>query len=236
MKKITLLIICALFITNISAQNLIGAWERYYKSNEGKELKSVVIFSNGFQSISTYELETGKFIKSSGGSWELNGINMTETIEFDTQNEDRVGSKISFKIKFNNSRMTIIDNDITFTKIDDGSPGELNGAWLMAGRVRDGEKRLRNTDGPRKTMKILSGTRFQWIAYNTESKKFMGTGGGTYETKNGMYKENIEFFSRDDSKSGLQLNFNFSIKGNEWNHKGFSSKGVPLHEIWIYRE
>ena len=26
-------------------------------------------------------------------------------------------------------------------------------------------------------MKILSGSRFQWIAYNTETRQFMGTGG-----------------------------------------------------------
>ena len=60
-------------------------------------------------------------------------------------------------------------------------------------------------------MKILSGTRFQWIAYNTETKQFMGTGGGTYTTINGEYVENIEFFSRDDSKAGLSLKFNYCL-------------------------
>ena len=44
----------------------------------------------------------------------------------------------------------------------------------MSGRVRNGQKQLRDTNRPRKTMKILSGTRFQWIAYNTETQKFMG--------------------------------------------------------------
>jgi hypothetical protein len=105
----------------------------------------------------------------------------------------------------------------------------------MSGRVRNGQKQLRDTNRPRKTMKILSGTRFQWIAYNTETKKFMGTGGGTYTTKNGNYNENIEFFSRDNSKSGLKLKFDYEIIDNQWNHKGFSSKGDPLHEIWISR-
>ena len=60
-------------------------------------------------------------------------------------------------------------------------------------------------------MKILSGTRFQWIAYNTETKKFMATGGGTYTTLKGKYKENIEFFSRDNSKVGLNLEFDYEI-------------------------
>ena len=64
----------------------------------------------------------------------------------------------------------------------------------------------------------------------------MGTGGGTYSTVNGKYKENIEFFSRDDSKSGLKLEFDYEIIDGDWNHKGFSSKGDPLHEIWEKRQ
>ena len=84
-------------------------------------------------------------------------------------------------------------------------------------------------------MKILSGTRFQWIAYNTETKKFMGTGGGTYTTKDGKYSENIEFFSKDNSKAGLSLKFDYELLDGKWHHKGFSSKGDPIHEIWSKR-
>ena len=120
--------------------------------------------------------------------------------------------------------------------IPDTAKEKLYGAWLMAGRVRDGKRQMRDTDRPRKTMKILSGTRFQWIAYNTETKQFMGTGGGTYTTINGEYVENIEFFSRDDTKAGLSLKFNYELTNNEWNHKGFSSKGDPMHEIWVKRK
>ena len=50
-----------------------------------------------------------------------------------------------------------------------------------------------------------------------------------------MGKENIEFFSRDDSKAGLKLEFDYEIIDGDWNHKGFSSKGDPLHEIWSQR-
>ena len=232
MKKIIALIIYTLFMSNINGQSFIGAWERYHKSEDGMELKSVVIFSDGYQSISTYESKSGKFIHSNGGTWEINGNTMTEKIEFDTNNPDLVGSEVEFKIEISDSTMSILESNMVFNKIDDGKPGDLQGAWLMAGRVRDGEKQLRNTNRPRKTMKLLSGKRFQWIAYNTETKKFMGTGGGTYTTENGIYSENIEFFSRDDSKSGINLKFDYEIISNEWNHKGFSSKGDPLHEIW----
>ena len=232
MKKIIFLIIYTLLVTNTNAQSFIGAWERNHNSENGEELKSVVIFSDGYQAISTYESKSGKFIYSNGGTWELIGDTMTEKVEFDTNNPDRVGSEVTFKVKITETTMSIAGTDMEFQRIDDGLPGDLKGAWLMAGRVRDGKKQLRNTSGPRKTMKLLSGKRFQWIAYNTESKKFMGTGGGTYTTKNGVYSENIEFFSRDNSKSGIELEFEYEIIDNEWNHKGFSSKGDPLHEIW----
>ena len=232
MKKIIFLIIYSLLVTNTNAQSFIGAWERNHNSENGEELKSVVIFSDGYQAISTYESKSGKFINSNGGTWELMGDTMTEKVEFDTNNPDRVGSEVTFKVKITETTMSIVGTDMEFQRIDDGLPGDLKGAWLMAGRVRDGKKQLRNTSGPRKTMKLLSGKRFQWIAYNTESKKFMGTGGGTYTTKNGVYSEKIEFFSRDNSKSGIELEFEYEIIDNEWNHKGFSSKGDPLHEIW----
>ena len=232
MKKIIFLIIYTLLVTNTNAQSFIGAWERNHTSENGEELKSVVIFSDGYQAISTYESKSGKFINSNGGTWELMGDTMTEKVEFDTNNPDRVGSKVTFKVKITETTMSIVGTDMEFQRIDDGLPGDLKGAWLMAGRVRDGKKQLRNTSGPRKTMKLLSGKRFQWIAYNTESKKFMGTGGGTYTTKNGVYSEKIEFFSRNNSKSGIELEFEYEIIDNEWNHKGFSSKGDPLHEIW----
>lgn len=235
MKKILFLIIYIFLININNSQSLIGAWERNHVSENGTDLKSVVIFSDGFQAISTYESKTGKFIYSNGGTWKLEGNNMTEIVEFDTKNSERVGSEIKFQINLNNNSLSIIGSEMEFKKIDNGSPGDLSGAWLMSGRVRNGQKQLRDTNRPRKTMKILSGTRFQWIAYNTETKKFMGTGGGTYTTKNGNYNENIEFFSRDNSKSGLKLKFDYEIIDNQWNHKGFSSKGDPLHEIWISR-
>ncbi len=128
-------------------------------------------------------------------------------------------------------------NGTEFSRLDDGKPGKLFGAWLFSNRIRNGEMGTpRSADNPRKTMKILSGTRFQWIAYNTETKEFMGTGGGTFTTKDGKYIENIDFFSRDNSRVGASLEFDYELKGNDWHHKGFSSKGDPIYEIWSLRE
>ena len=235
MKKTLLLLIFTLLSISINAQSFVGAWERYHTSEKGEELKSIVIFSDGYQAISTYNAKTGKFIYSNGGTWKLIGNSITEKVEFDTDNPERVGSEVTFKVEITDSSMRIVGSEMEFQRVDNGKPGELNGAWLMSGRIRDGEKQLRDTDRPRKTMKILSGTRFQWIAYNTETKKFMGTGGGTYTTTDGKYSENIEFFSKDGSKAGLSLEFNYELINNEWHHKGLSSKGDTINETWTLR-
>jgi len=83
------------------------------------------------------------------------------------------------------------------------------------------------------TIKILSGSRFQWAAFNYATKEFMGTGGGTYDaTQDGEYTEEIEFFSRDDGRVGASLSFEYSRTGDDWYHKGLNSRGEPMHEIW----
>jgi len=236
MKKRGIFFICMIFSFVLQAQGIIGAWESYSTSKNGSKQRSVVIFADGYQVVATFDASTGKFIHSNGGTWKLEGNTMTETVEFHTDNPERVGTKVSFEVRISNHEIEIVENGSKLKRIDNGSPGELQGAWLMSGRIRNGETQLRDINRPRKTMKILSGTRFQWIAYNTETKKFMGTGGGTYTTNNGEYVENIEFFSRDDTKAGLSLKFNYELIDGKWHHSGLSSKGDPIHEIWSMRE
>ena len=236
MKKIIVFLICIFLSFGIKAQSFIGAWESYHTSENGEKLKSVVIFADGYQVITTYDSTTSKFISTNGGTWKLKDNTMTEKVEFDTNNSERVGKEVSFEVVINDSIMGIVGDEKKFKRIDNGAPGELQGAWLMSGRIKDKKTQLRDTSRPRKTMKILSGTRFQWIAYNTETKQFMGTGGGTYTTINGEYTENIEFFSRDNSKVGIGLKFNYRLIDDKWHHTGFSSKGDPIHEIWSVRE
>ena len=161
---------------------------------------------------------------------------MKEIVEFDSKYPEKVGKEVSFKIFIDDSIMGIVGRDMTYKRIDNGEPGKLQGAWLMSGTVKDSQEQMRDTNGPRKTMKLLSGKRFQWIAYNTETKEFIGSGGGTYTTEDGKYTENIEFFSRDDSRVGMSLKFDYGLVDGNWHHSGLSSKGDPIHEIWSKRE
>ncbi len=234
-NTITFLLCSFLSLTGI-AHSPVGVWEAIMTAENGDEIKSVVIFAEGYQVLSIYNNTTGEFYHSNGGTWKLEGDTMTEMVEFDTDDADNVGTEVSFKIAITDNSLELIENGMKFRRIDDGEPGALQGAWLIAGRLTDGETQLIDTNRSRKTMKILSGTRFQWIAYDTETKEFMGTGGGTYSTENGEYRENIEFFSRDDSKVGLNLIFKYELIDGNWHHSGSSSKGDPIHEIWSRRE
>ena len=220
--------------SNLTCQTLIGAWEASIEV-DGRQLRSVAIFSEGYQVNTYYDAETGAFISTNGGSWSLAGTKLSETVEFDTKTPERVGTTVVFEIELTENELRAAKNNVVWKRLDDGSPGDLGGAWLISGRMRDSELQKRDTDRPRKTTKILSGTRFQWIAYNIETKEFMGTGGGTYTTANGKYTENIEFFSRDDSRVGASLEFDYEVKDGDWHHSGQSSKGKPIYEVWSLR-
>ena len=213
-----------IFSNSLAQEKLQGAW----KSEEG-----VVIFAGNYFSYTSFS--STEFNYTYGGSWILEEKKMIMLYEFNTQDSLKVGTEK--KVDLIVTQKSLKMDNAEFSRLDDGEPGELYGAWLFSNRVRNGELgNPRSAENPRKTLKILSGKRFQWIAYNTETKQFMGTGGGTYSTKGGKYTENIDFFSRDNSRVGASLQFDFELKDEDWHHKGLSSKGDPIYEIWSLRE
>ncbi|MFC4220828.1 membrane or secreted protein [Flagellimonas marina] len=234
MKKYVLSLILILLAISLSnGQDLNGAWQSTVTNNEGVSVQYVAIVSGDYFSQAFFEKENGKFMGTMGGALSLKNGSLTYTLEFASFDPDLVGTSDSLPYRLDGDKLYV--DDKTWTRLDDGSPGNLAGAWLISGRKRDGQIVKRDTSGPRKTMKILSGTRFQWIAFNTETKEFMGTGGGTYTTTNGKYTENIGFFSRDDSRVGASLQFNYELVDGDWHHYGLSSKGQPIYEVWSKR-
>jgi hypothetical protein len=208
-------------------ENLLleGAW----KSDKG-----VIIMSDDYFSYAEFDLADSTFQGTYGGKWKMNGAQVIQIMEFNTYDNSMVGKEKAKSFTLSKELLTI-DTE-KFIKIDGGTPGKLAGAWLFAGRKQDGELSTRDTEQPRKTMKILSGMRFQWIAYNTETGEFFGTGGGTYSTLGNRYAENIEFFSRDNSRVSASLSFEFEIIDGIWHHQGLNSRGEPMYEIWSKRK
>ena len=224
-----------LFCLRIWGQSPLGAWEAQTQDTEWGALRVVSIVSSSHQVITWYRKENGAFVRAMGGSWGLMDDRWTLTVEFDSTQSELVGSTQEYTVTPTATGYYMAPLGLNFSQIDAGTPGALAGAWLMTGRKQDGQISARSTDGPRKTMKILSGTRFQWIAYNTETKAFMGSGGGTYTTEQGKYTEHIEFFSRDQTRVGAALPFDFSLVDGTWHHSGMSSQGAPIYEVWTQR-
>jgi len=212
-----------------TADGLAGAWTRVDNGNQ-----QVLIFTSKYWSFTEYNVEDTTFIGTMGGSFGFSKGRFTYVMEFRTANDSTNYNPLIDGVSRMNSQKLKMGANI-WKRLDDGTQGALFGAWLITKRERDG-KMVTRTPGARKTMKILSGSRFQWIAYNSETMEFRGTGGGTYTTSNGKYTENIDFFSRDRSRVGASLEFDFELKDGEWHHKGQSSKGQPIYEIWSTRD
>lgn len=235
---LSLLIIGSVFPSEKSAkpaaESLIGAWETEYMDESGNEWRVVAILTDVYFSSTSFAVEDGSFGITNGGVYSVNDNIMTLTYEYNTADKSKVGTSEDFEFILNGDQMSFRAVEGTWNRVDNGKPGDLAGAWLITGRKQGNEIRTM-TPGARKTMKILSGSWFQWIAYNSETGEFMGTGGGQYTTKDGRYTEIIEFFSRDNDRVGASLQFDYELKDGQWHHSGLSSRGEPIYEIWSRR-
>jgi hypothetical protein len=218
------------FISGVKAQSpVIGAW----KSASGNTT-SLMLITSGYFSITTYDA-TG-FKSTMGGTWEgTRDDGGTTTIEFNSADSSQVGTRPDAAVSFEGDNLitSLGDHRTTWTRIDDGN-SPMAGVWQITGRENNGTMNVMKP-GDRKTIKILTGSKFQWVAMNTKTGQFSGTGGGTYTFENGVYTETIEFFSRDNSRVGATLTFKGSVSGDKWDHSGKSSKGDPIHEEWTRR-
>ena len=191
--------------------------------SNGKNITHKIMLDENYFVETQYLTKTAEFILTRGGYY-----NKTET------NIIKVNLEFNSNFLKDSLKLFQIEKKDSWIK-SFGKPIDLNGKWLMAGRITDEGEKRRDISKPRKTMKFLKNGNFQWIAFNTETFQFFGSGGGTYSAKNGIYTENIQFFSRNNNSGGKILPFNYSLKGVDWHHSGKSSKGDPIYEIWTKR-
>tara|TARA_R100001369_G_scaffold86991_1_gene122046 strand:+ start:12295 stop:13017 length:723 start_codon:yes stop_codon:yes gene_type:complete len=229
------LILFLSFFYKITAQIPANVYHFEEKSKDGT-LHHELKLDADYYVHTIYKESPAEFIKTMGGYYTTSGNNLKVDLEFNSNHkEDKITSiNVSYKLQKGN---LILEGPkpMTFTPTTLGTQ-DLDGKWLMTGRVTDQGEQRRDTSRPRKTMKYLLNGHFQWIAYNTETFEFFGSGGGTYDATNGKYTENIAYFSRDNSRVGAALSFDYKLKGKDWHHTGKSSKGDPLNEIWSIRE
>jgi len=219
MKKIFLLSILNILYSCSQLDNTASSVFEIDKTDETIER---LIIDSEYLVVTEFNKTSGAFVKTYGGYYEIVGDSYQVSLEFNSDFEKDSIKSIELT-KDNNWR------NISKPK------SMLQGKWVMSGRYNNGEFRTRDTNLPRKTMKVLIDGFFQWIAFNTETFRFSGSGGGEYEAVDGKYIEKIQYFSRDDSRVGAELDFNYEVKEGNWHHSGLSSKGNPINEVWTLR-
>lgn len=212
------LFLSLLFCISLNAQVF-----SYESKQSDKTITHRVLMDEAYFVETLYTSNPPEFILTRGGYYTQKGKTISVKFEFNSNFEQDDLKQIKIK---RTSQWKQISK----------SPKDLNGKWLMAGRMTaQGEKR-RDTSAPRKTMKFLLDGFFQWIAFNTETFQFFGSGGGYYTAEAGAYTEHIEYFSRDNKRVGAVLPFDYKLQSKEWHHQGLSSKGKPIYEIWSPRK
>ncbi|MFY0593675.1 membrane or secreted protein [Roseivirga sp.] len=218
------------------ANALEGAWE--IEKIDGKSLghRAVFLLESPYAFYSEFDVDSKKFVGSRGGAIEIMGNKASYTVEFDTWDKENVGTAYEITATLNSNRVTLDFSSsedsfqMVLVRIDNGQ-GDLAGSWRITDRMRNGEMQAMRL-GARKTIKMITGSRFQWVAFNPESKQFSGTGGGTVILKDGKYNEHIEYFSKNPDRVGADLSFDYKVNGDKWDHSGKSSTGNPIREIW----
>jgi len=232
---ISALIILIVSSLGASAQALPGAWKLVNYNGKPFVEECIKIFSDGYFMFAVHTAD-GAFVKAGGGNYKASGKEYTEVLDFYTSDSTQVLKPLTYDFSFKNDELTISANGQhleTWKKVDDLST-PLSGAWRFGARVNDegvpGQRR--GAASPRQTMKILSGNYFQWAAFNSDTKQCSGTGGGTYKLQDNQYTETIHFFSRDSSRVGVSLTFDYKLNGADWYHNGKGTTGNPVSEVW----
>ncbi len=237
-KHITTLIIGLLFGCTLimNAQIQPGVY-----ISDTENLRHELKINDDYMVYTEYRQSPPKFIRTLGGFSrveEAAGKRLTVSLEFNSNYEKDSLRMLSVPMEIDGKNLVLDWNTkLTFTPL--AIPKEvqdLRGEWLFATRGPDEGQERRGEENPRKTLKFLMDGRFQWMAYNTDTFEFFGTGGGSFSSEDGAYVENIEFFSRDDARVGATLQFNYKVKDGDWHHTGKNSKGEPMYEIWALRE
>jgi hypothetical protein len=132
---------------------------------EGTVITHRILIDTDYLIETQYVVDPPQFILTRGGFYSKEGNIFSINFEFNS-NHTKDGL----------TNLELV-SDKNWNKVSK-EPLDLNGKWLMAGRVRDNKEQRRDTSKPRKTMKFLGDGFFQWIAFNTETFEFFGSGGG----------------------------------------------------------
>lgn len=238
MKTIITLLFSVLFF-NVKTPSETLAISGSWQSKDASGNKITMICSDKYLMFAVYDLSQKKYVKSGGGTYQISTVSGRNMLsykrDFNTEDSTVVGLTVANFYTVNKNELSLTEGPLAgnWSRIDESKlSNSMNAAWVIKAKEVADFKMQPILKGSRKTLKILSGSRFQWAAFNSDTHQFFGTGGGTYTMKDGKYTENIEFFSRDNSRVGVSSTFDCVVNGKDWTHAGQSSVGKRTHEIW----
>jgi len=194
--------------------------------------KNLILIKDQYISFICFDDSNKRFHYTWGGPIEGQENTLNVAIEYNSQDSTAIGKKtpLSYRIQNDSLRLKTANAYHLYIK-QKSHPQDLDALWRITSRQQEGKMQdIPKAD--RKTIKLLVDGYFQWIAINPAQKGFYGTGGGYYQYDNNQYIERIQFFSRDNNRVGQELKFEGEIVDNGWHHKGKSSKGDNIYEIW----
>jgi hypothetical protein len=237
MKKLLLLCFLSLNLVAGYSQTLNGAWKLVEKDSKAIGFEAIKLYSNSYFTSAAYEKATGKFLEAKGGTYALTKLSYKEHLEIDSNEPEHSGTSVEYSI-------SLIDNTMTITnlktgeveiweKFDEADNYEMAFCWRIHMKRDEGDPNWRTIKYvPRKTLKMLTNSRYQVLALNSETGQFVGSSGGTWSGEGDNYTENIEFFSKDQSNVGRSLEFKRTFQDGLWLHTGKTTKGESMEEKW----
>ena len=208
--------------------NLTGTWQFQDGANTHQ-----VLFMDDYFAYTNFNKDGKEFHQTLGGTYKMENGQLVTNVEFNSLQKEMVGQTVRYPCTLDGDALTVtVDGaPLTWRKLENGT-GPLAGVWRITNRMQEGKLVPVMQTGTRKTLKILTGNRFQWVAIDPGTKEFSGTGGGSYSFADGKYTENIEFFSRDNERVGSSLTFDGKLQNDGWHHSGLSSRGDKIYEVW----
>ena len=220
------------------SQTLNGAWRLIEQNNGPVNHEVIKLFSNSYFTSASYYKNSGEFIEAQGGIYVLDMLSYKEHVQIDSKEPEHSGTTIEYKATLKEDRLTLTNLHTGVTelwqKFDDANNYEMSFCWRIHQKKDESEGDWRTIEyAPRKTLKMLTNSRYQVLALNSETGKFVGSSGGTWTKKGDAYTENIEFFSKDKKNAGRTLKFIRSYEKGIWLHTGKETRGGLMMEKWV---
>jgi hypothetical protein len=111
--------------------------------------------------------------------------------------------------------------------------GSHLGTWQLVSTKYGEATEFSDYPKERRRLKMITATHFNWVDYDTTTKKVSSSAGGPYTFKDGAYTETIEFVGEGmETYLGKQQAFTIKVDGDKLTQSGQLSDGLKIEEVW----